>query len=140
VTASDVMTTNPATVGPRATVAEVWDLMRELDIRHVPVVEGSVLVGMLSDRDVASVDVARLVAAEGGDVARRQLATPVIKVMSSDIIAVEPETELSEVIGLLLEHRVGAVPVVGPGGRELVGIVSYVDILRAVQDLLSEEE
>ncbi|MBI2015731.1 MAG: CBS domain-containing protein [Candidatus Rokubacteria bacterium] len=137
-TARDLMTPNPVTVSPRATVAEVWDLMRELEIRHVPVVEDGALVGMLSDRDLARLDVARLLTAEGADALRRELATPVIEVMSSDVIFVELETELSDVIGLLIEHRVGAIPVVQSGTRDVVGIVSYVDVLRAVQDLLEE--
>jgi acetoin utilization protein AcuB len=132
------MTPNPVTVSPRATVAEVWDLMRELEIRHVPVVEDGALVGMLSDRDLARLDVARLLTAEGADALRRELATPVIEVMSSDVIFVDLETELSDVVGLLIEHRVGAIPVVRPDTRDVVGIVSYVDVLRAVQDLLEE--
>jgi acetoin utilization protein AcuB len=139
VTARDLMTPNPVTVSPRATVAEVWDLMRELEIRHVPVVEDGALVGMLSDRDLARLDVARLLTAEGADALRRELATPVIEVMSSDVVFVELETELSDVVGLLIEHRVGAIPVVRPDTRDVVGIVSYVDVLRAVQDLLEEE-
>lgn len=138
-TARDLMTPNPVTVSPRATIAEVWDLMRELEIRHVPVVEDGALVGMLSDRDLARLDVARLLTAEGADALRRELATPVIEVMSSDVIFVELETELSDVVGLLIEHRVGAIPVVRPDTRDVVGIVSYVDVLRAVQDLLEEE-
>jgi acetoin utilization protein AcuB len=138
--ARDVMTPNPVTVSPQARVAEAWDLMREFDIRHVPVVQGGELVGMVSDRDVAYLDVARLLVAEGADGLQRQLATPVITVMSSDVIAVEPETGLSDVIGLMLEHKIGAVPVVTPGTREIAGIVSYVDVLKAVQDLLEDEQ
>jgi CBS domain-containing protein len=37
--ARDVMTPNPVTVSPNTRVAEAWDLMRELDIRHLPVVQ-----------------------------------------------------------------------------------------------------
>lgn len=138
--ACDVMTPNPVTVTPQASVAEVWDLMRELDIRHVPVLQGGELVGMVSDRDVASLDAARLLMIEGANGLQRQLATPVINVMSSDVIFVEPETGLSDVIGLMLEHKIGAIPVVTPGTREVVGIVSYVDVLGAVQDLLEDEQ
>ena len=39
-TAGDLMTPDPTTVTPEASVAEAWDLMRDLDIRHLPVVEG----------------------------------------------------------------------------------------------------
>jgi acetoin utilization protein AcuB len=94
---------------------------------------------MVSDRDVAYLDVARLLVAGGVDGLQRQLATPVIEVMSSNVISVDPDTELSDVIGLMLEHKIGAVPVVSAGTAEIVGIVSYIDVLGAVQDLLQDE-
>ena len=131
-TAHDLMTPSPMTVTPDATVAEAWDLMRESEIRHVPVVDRGALVGMVSDRDLARFDIGRLLMAEGAEALRHQLATPVVKVMSSDVITVGPETGLAEIIELLVEHRIGAVPVVRPDTREVVGIVSYVDVLQAV--------
>jgi acetoin utilization protein AcuB len=133
------MTANPISVTPEATLAEVWDLMREADIRHVPVTRGGILVGMLSDRDLASLDVGRLLTAQGAAALRETLGTPVVSVMSSDIISVEPETDLADVIDLMLENKVGAIPVVLPDTREVVGIASYIDVLRAVQDLVTEE-
>jgi CBS domain-containing protein len=138
--ARDVMTPNPVTVSPHARVAEAWDLMRELDIRHLPVVHDGELVGMVSDRDVAYLDLARLLVPAGADGLQRQLATPVVNVMSSDVVFVEPDTVLSDVIELMLERKIGAVPVVNPGSREVVGIVSYIDVLGAVQDLLEDEQ
>lgn len=133
-TAGDLMTRNPATASPQASVAEVWDLMRDLEIRHVPVVEDGALVGMLSDRDLARLDMSRMVAFEGADALRQELSTPIVKVMNPDVIAIEPETDLGEIIDLLVEHKVGALPVLRLGSREVVGIVSYIDVLRAVRD------
>lgn len=134
--AQDVMTPNPVTVPPQASAAEVWDLMRERAVRHLPVVDGGTLVGMLSDRDLAHFDLGRVLTVEGAEALRRELATPAIKVMSPDVITVEPEAELGEVIDLLVENRIGAVAVVRPETQELVGIVSYIDVLAAVRDLL----
>jgi acetoin utilization protein AcuB len=136
--ARDLMTPNPLTVTPQASIAEAWDVMRELAVRHVPVVEDGVLVGMLSDRDLAQVDIARVLRVEGADALREELETPIVGVMSSDVISVEPETDVGEVISLLLEHKFGALPVVEPGTREVLGIISYVDVLRALQDLVEE--
>jgi acetoin utilization protein AcuB len=133
------MTPNPSTVAPQASIAEAWDLMRELDVRHLPVVENEALVGMLSDRDIGSLDVARLLTEESADALRRRLARPVIQFMSADVIAAEPETDVSELVTLFLEHKVGAIPVVLPDTRRIVGIVSYIDVLRGVQDLLEDE-
>ena len=125
--AQDVMTPNPATVSPQTSVADVWDLMRQHAVRHMPVVERGVLVGIVSDRDLA-------------DGLRRELSTPVVKVMSSDVVDVDPDAELGEVVDLLVENRIGAVPVVRPETQELVGIVSYIDVLAAVRDLLEVSE
>jgi acetoin utilization protein AcuB len=96
------------------------------------------LVGMLSDRDLAALDVAAVLAAGGADAARRALLRRVVDVMSADVVCAEVETELSDVIDLFLEYKVGAIPVVQPDTRELMGIISYVDVLRAVRDLLDE--
>jgi CBS domain-containing protein len=114
-------------------------VMRELAVRHVPVVEDGALVGMLSDRDLARVDMVRVLRVEGAGALREELETPIVEVMSSDVISVGPETEMSEVISLLLEHKIGAVPVVEPGSRDVLGIISYVDLLRALGALIEED-
>jgi acetoin utilization protein AcuB len=138
-TARDLMTSNPATVTPQTTIAEAWDSMGELDVRHLPVVDGEALVGMLSDRDLGAVDVIRLLTEQGADALRRQLTRPVIQFMSTDVVTVEPETEVSELVTLLLEQKVGAIPVITPDTRQIVGIVSYVDVLRVMQKVLEAE-
>jgi len=130
--ARDLMTPNPVTVDLNAASGDAWDIMRENEIRHVPVVDGGVLVGMLSDRDLGSLDIGRILAFDGAAAVRAELARPVIDRMSVDVVSVHPETDVSDVIDLLLEARIGAVPVVRPDSREIVGIVSYVDILRAL--------
>jgi CBS domain-containing protein len=138
-TARDLMTPDPVTTTPEASIAEVWDLMREMEIRHVPVVQRGTLVGMLSDRDLGRLDMARMGATEGAEGLRQGLATSIVNVMSSDVICVEPETELSDVVELLLEHKIGALPVVRPDTREVVGIVSYIDVLRVLRDQIEAE-
>jgi len=138
--ARDVMTPNPATVSPETTVAEVWDLMRQHAVRHMPVVDRGALVGMVSDRDLAHFDMARVLTTEGAEGLRRELGTPVVKVMSSDVMEIDPEAELGEVVDLLVENRIGAVPVVRAETQELIGIVSYVDVLGSVRDLLEDNE
>jgi acetoin utilization protein AcuB len=137
--AGALMTMHPVTVTTKATIAEALALMRDLDIRHVPVVENGALVGMLSDRDLAYLDVGGSLTEAGATRLRRELSTPVVKAMSSDVIYVEPETDVSEIVALLLEHKIGAIPVVEPDTRAVVGIVSYIDVLRAVQDALEED-
>ena len=138
--AQDVMTPNPATISPETSVAEAWDLMRQHAVRHMPVVDRGALVGMVSDRDLTPFDMARVLTAEGAEALRRELSTPVVKVMSADVVDVSADAELGEVVDLLVENRIGAVPVVRPETQELVGIVSYIDVLEAVRDLLEVSE
>lgn len=139
-TAGDLMTPDPTIVVPEASVAEAWDLMRDLDIRHLPVVEGRTLVGMVSDRDFGRMDMVGILASEGTDALREELATPVVKIMSADVIWVDTETDLDDVVSLLIEHKVGALPIVSPGTRDVVGILSYVDVLRVFQSSLQDDD
>lgn len=137
--AADVMTPNPATVTPETPLAEALDVMWDLDVRHVPVVDRGQLVGMLSDRDVTGRDLGRSFADSGRDASDRELRRSVGDLMSTDVISVEADSGLDEVVDLLVEHRVGALPVVEASTRTVVGIVSYIDVLRALQDLLRDE-
>jgi acetoin utilization protein AcuB len=132
------MTTWPVTVTPAATVAEALDPMRDLDVRHLPVVDRGALVGMLSDRDLAHVKPSALLTALGAEAFARELATPVVTVMRPDVICVAPETDLGDVVERLIEHKIGAVPVVQPDTQAIVGIISYIDLLRAMQATLEE--
>ena len=137
--ARDIMTPDPVTVTVTATVADAAAMLRDLEIRHLPVVDGGMLVGMLSDRDLKGIDLLGLLDVEDAGAVRAQLAIPVVKLMSSDVVYAEPETDLSEVVATMIETKVGAIPVIEPVTREVVGIVSYIDMLRVLQDALDEE-
>lgn len=136
--ARDVMTSDPITLTAQATVEDVAEVMRERNIRHVPVVDArGALVGMVSDRDLGYLDLGRILGDEGVDGVRRHLLTPIAKVMTPDVITVGPDDDVGELVDLMLEGRVGAVPVVQGASAQLVGIVSYVDLLRVLRDSLA---
>jgi CBS domain-containing protein len=138
-TARDLMTPDPITITPDASISDAWDLMSEHDIRHVPVVQGGALVGMLSSRDLPLSDILRLLSVEGAVALNQKLAKPVSEIMSRDVISVEPEARAIDIVRLLLEHKIGAIPVVGATTGRVLGIVSYIDVLRALQDRLEDE-
>lgn len=128
--AAELMTQNPTTIPPTASLAQAMSLLHAMDIRHLPVVDGEgQLVGMLSDRDLRGLEMPALVDPEEPDRVKAALASSVSSVMNSDVLSVEAEADLAEVIDLMLDHKVGAVPVVD-ADRGLVGIVSYIDVLR----------
>jgi acetoin utilization protein AcuB len=131
--AEDVMTRNPVTVDLTGTVQDAADLMVAADVRHLPVVTHRTLVGMLSDRDLRSYMLPRPERILRADEARAHMAVNVDAVMRTDMITVLPDTPVVELIDLLVEANIGAVPVLAPNTRELIGIVSYIDVLRAVR-------
>jgi len=138
VLARDIMTPNPVTVREEATVAEAADILRDLAIRHLPVVRGGALVGIVSDRDLAVLDSWASGEPDDLEALRARRAIPVVRVMSADVVSVDPETTVGEIVAAMIEAKIGAVPVVDPATEEVVGIVSYVDVLRAVQDLVED--
>lgn len=129
---SQIMTPNPATADAASSIRAVLRKFAEMDVRHLPIVDEGELVGIISDRDLREVT-SRMVA-DGETRMDGVLDRPVADLMSADVLSVDPETELGDVVDLMIEHRVGALPVVSPGTDDLVGIVSYVDVLRAARD------
>jgi acetoin utilization protein AcuB len=127
--AHEWMNPRPLTVGPETMLAEAKVIMERYWVRHLPVVEGDALVGMLSDRDI------RMASLPPGpaytDAEREALLgrVAVRDTMTRNPRTVGPDAPLVEVVRLMLEHRFGGVPVLD-GGR-LVGIITETDILRA---------
>jgi CBS-domain-containing membrane protein len=129
-TAHDLMTEDPTTVSMNATLRQAVGLLQTLDVRHLPVVDDEgFLVGMLSDRDVRALALPEFVEAEYVGKIQTALQAPVSSMMSSDVMSVNVEADAAEIIDLMLDQKIGAVPVVDADGT-LVGIVSYTDILR----------
>lgn len=124
--ARDIMTLKPLTATITTSLAEVMDTMLDKGIRHMPIVNGDELVGMISDRDLRQLSRDLL----SDRSARAQLQAPATKLMSADLLTADAEDDIDEVINLMVEHRVGAVPIINGDGN-LVGIVSYIDVLRA---------
>ncbi len=131
-TARDLMTAKPMTVPETAKVRRAVEILQEMEIRHLPVVNATgELVGMLSDRDLRSLAIPWFAGREHTGEIRTALEARVSSLMSGDVISVQEETDVSEIVDLMLENKVGALPVTDGDGA-LVGIISYVDVLRAM--------
>lgn len=132
----DVMSPDPYAAPVDTSIRQVLRMLDEADVRHLPIVEDGALVGIVSDRDLRAFVPTSPEDFERADELQRKLDDPISTVMSADVICVRPEDDLPEVVDLMLDHRIGAVPVVESESLKLVGIVSYVDILRAARDSL----
>lgn len=134
----DVMTEAPITVSSSTSIRKVITTLFESDFRHLPIVDGGQLVGIVSDRDLRAFMAPSMIELEKPEDVQRRLAQPVSTVMNADVVSVTAETDLADVIEMMLDQKVGAIPVVRPDTQELVGIVSYVDVLRAAQELFED--
>lgn len=119
----DVMTSNPTTCEPTATLVDAAKVMAGEDVGPVPIVEGGKLVGLVTDRDI----IVRAVA-EGRDVT----STTVRDVASKDLVTVTADEDLDRALQLMAQHQVRRIPVVE--GDRVVGIVSQADVARAADD------
>lgn len=120
---SEIMTRDVRTASPGMSLGDVGSMMREGDMGAVPVVEGSKLVGIVTDRDI----VVRAVA-EGKDA-----STPVSEAMTSEIFSLGPDDFVFEAIRMMGDKQVRRIPVVTASG-ELAGIISMADIALEIED------
>jgi len=132
----DVMTREPLTVTATETIGEADDLMSQNKILQLPVVKGKELVGIITDRDIRSFLSGSLLASP--DQREMALKTRIREIMTSDPITVSPDDDLEEAVELLIEEKVGGIPVVDEAAG-LVGIVTFVDVLRCFLNRLQEE-
>ena len=123
------MTTVLVTVRPDAPVAEAQHLMRHRRIRHLPVVAGGRLAGIITDRDVRTTLPSPATSLAVGEVRYLLDRLLVERVMTRSVITIGPDAPIAEAVRLVLAHRIGAIPVLE--GERLVGIITETDLLRA---------
>ncbi len=128
------MTRDPIRVAPADTLADALRLTREHRIRHLPVVEGGELVGIVSDRDIRLAMPSPLTVADDDRAAFLQ-RTPVSAIMTREVISAGPLDTVEDAAKLFRRHRVGSLPVVDAAGG-LLGILTETDILHVFAELL----
>jgi CBS domain-containing protein len=125
-TVEDLMTTNVMTLSAKDTIGHADADMKLGDVRHIPIVdEKAHLVGIVSNRDVFR--------ALGRS--NRGKVIPVWEIMKRDVFTVRPETPAHAAVELMLEKKIGALPVIGDG-EQLVGIVTETDFLAIAHEAL----
>ncbi|MFN7001889.1 MAG: DUF294 nucleotidyltransferase-like domain-containing protein [Roseinatronobacter sp.] len=115
---ADLMARKPLSVTTTTTAQEAAQLMRQHRFSCVPVVEGEKLVGIVTTRDLSG-----RVLAEG-----RPPETPVAEIMTPDPLALGPQSLGSDILHMMLENRIGHLPVVRDG--KLLGMITQTDLTR----------
>lgn len=137
-----IMTTAVVSAEPTATVRAAIRLIEDGEIRHLPIVEGRRLVGIVSDRDLREYRIPLMLEIERFEAEDRARAdelldTALSEVMNTDVVSVDTSESIESVIDAMTHYKVGAVPVVDRHTDELVGIVSYIDVLRYAREVLA---
>lgn len=134
-TVADVMSTNVIVLHEEDNLSTIASDMDRLHLRHLPVVDGRKLVGMLTHRDLlrfaaSSLDVTAAARAKDSTL---QQNTFVGEVMTKNIQTASPDMPISKAAAKILEHKFGCLPVVEADGS-LVGIITEHDIVRLFVD------
>jgi acetoin utilization protein AcuB len=119
------MTTDVQTIGDEQPMSVAHQMMRQHQIRHLPVLHQGKLVGLVSDRDLRLLETLR-------DVDPKQIA--VSEAMTVDTYAVTPDATLDEVVSTMAAKKYGSAVVTDHG--HVVGIFTTVDACSAFADLL----
>lgn len=122
------MTPSAHTIGIGRSLADAHRVMREHQIRHLPVLDGGKLVGIVTERDLHLIETLK-----GVD----QNTVAVEEAMSQDVYAVEPETPLAQVVGAMAEHRYGSAVIAHRD--HVLGIFTTIDALRVLAKLAGDD-
>ena len=123
----DIMQTKIVTVSVTERLSTVEDIMTLGQVRHMPVVHGGKLAGVLSHRDLLRASLSEL-GSFGSETRRAFLhAIEIAHVMSAPPITIGPEASVQLAARLMADHRIGCLPVVE--GEELAGLVTETDVL-----------
>ena len=119
------MSKAPHSIGRDQTLDAAHEIMRRHLIRHLPVLEGGNLVGIVSQRDLYLIETLRDV---------DPAATLVEEAMSPEAYCVSSDTPLQEVVGTMTRRKIGCTIVTR--GRDVVGLFTTTDAMRALDRLL----
>lgn len=118
------------TATPQMSLAQGQRLMHDNNIRHVPVVSGKRLAGMLTDRDIREAVPSPATTLTRGEIAYHMETTPIKTCMSRDVVWIGADITMVQAARLLVQRRIGCLPVLDNGA--LVGVVTAMDCLRAL--------
>ena len=130
------MTRDVLTLGVDEPIRRAWNLVEEKRLRRFPVLEGGRLVGIVTDRDLRNATSSSVVLTEKKYHDYLLDSIKVESIMTPSPRTVSPETSLKEAAGVILEMKVGGLPVVEED--RLVGIITETDLINSLVDLLPD--
>ncbi len=126
-TMRDAMTATPHTIGRTQPLSVAREMMHKHSIRHLPVLEGGQLVGLVSARDLEVLD-----GVQGVDAGK----VTVEEAMAQDVYLASPDAPLAHSLEAMASHKYGCIVVADQG--KVVGIFSTVDAVRLLAGVLNK--
>jgi CBS domain-containing protein len=123
----DIMTKEVATLGIEDELSLANDIMRLGRIRHLPVVSGETLVGIISERDLFRSSLAQALGYGSKDTREVMKTLRIKDVMVAQVITISPDMELKDAVALMAERKIGCLPVVQD--NKLQGLITETDVL-----------
>ncbi len=133
-----VMSRPPITAEPTTLLLDAALALRTAAIRHLPVVQNGLLVGLLTDRDIQRCAPSRLIPISEEGYNQVFEGTTVERVMTREPLSVAPDMPLSAAIALMQQSRFGCLPVVQDA--TVVGILTRSDLVDALNRILSGQD
>jgi CBS domain-containing protein len=135
----DIMNSPAVTIGPDTSVPAAIALMRQHDIRHLPVVESGRLIGMISRGDLREASMSASINADQYELHFLLSKLTVERLMSRKVFTVTPDAFIVHAAELMTDNKIAGLPVVDQKGV-VVGIVTESDLLRMLVSKLREVE
>jgi len=130
---SDWMTRKVFTVGPDDYLSDALALMKEKCVKHVPVLKGGRLKGIISDRDIRDYSPSKATSLDIYELHYLLANTKIKEIMRTKIVSTSPDTPIEEAAMIMMDQNIGCLPVLE--GGEIVGIISDMDIFHALVDI-----
>ena len=127
----DWMTPDPIAVHPQQTLPQANSLMKNHNVRRLPVVDDGRLVGIVSSGDIREAQPSDASSLSIYEAAYLIGLMSVDSIMTPDPITIDADAPVAEAARVMLENKVGGIPVVSRDGT-LVGIITETDICRVV--------
>ena len=129
------MTTDVVSVGPDTSLLKVGKLMKDHHIRRIPVVDDNgQVVGIISDRDVRDASPSKATTLDMYEMHYLLAELKAKNIMTAKPITVKPTDTVEQAALIMLDNKVGGLPVVDDSGK-LVGIISDHDVFKALVDI-----
>lgn len=134
-TVRDLMSTDLVTLAEDDTLNHAQRCMARGRIRHLPVVQGDQLVGLITHRDLLAASFSIFADVRSNEQRRVFSTVPVVELMHRNVMTLRPEQSVAEAAAMLMKNKYGCLPVTDEEGK-LLGIVTEADFLQLTVRLL----